>query len=122
MANAQKTPVKAVFDVSSSNEDLHETVVRHIGLMAKAYPDSEFELVAYGGAYAMLVDGISTVKSGISEITKMDNVSVVVCQVALEKHGKNKSDLIPGVGSVPDGIYELLLRQQEGWGYIKEMK
>jgi intracellular sulfur oxidation DsrE/DsrF family protein len=90
--------------------------------MSKAYPDSEFELVAYGGAYAMLVESTSTVMEGISAITKMDNVTVVVCEAALDKHGKKKTDLIPGVGSVPDGIYELILKQQAGWGYIKEMK
>jgi intracellular sulfur oxidation DsrE/DsrF family protein len=31
----------------------------------------------------------------------------------------DKSQLLPGVGTVPDGIGELVAKQKEGWGYIK---
>jgi uncharacterized protein len=27
--------------------------------------------------------------------------------------------LLPGVGTVPDGIYEIVAKQQDRWGYIK---
>jgi intracellular sulfur oxidation DsrE/DsrF family protein len=30
-----------------------------------------------------------------------------------------ESQLLPGVSTVPDGIYEILQKQREGWGYIK---
>jgi hypothetical protein len=29
------------------------------------------------------------------------------------------SQLLPGVQTVPDGIYEIITKQKEGWGYIK---
>jgi intracellular sulfur oxidation DsrE/DsrF family protein len=31
----------------------------------------------------------------------------------------DSSLLIPGVVMVPDGIYEVISKQREGWGYIK---
>ena len=31
----------------------------------------------------------------------------------------DKSQLLTGVQIVPDGIYEIVSKQQEGWGYIK---
>jgi intracellular sulfur oxidation DsrE/DsrF family protein len=29
------------------------------------------------------------------------------------------TQLVPGVQTVPDGIYEIITKQREGWGYIK---
>ena len=31
----------------------------------------------------------------------------------------DKSKLLSGVGTVPDGIGEIVARQRDGWGYIK---
>jgi intracellular sulfur oxidation DsrE/DsrF family protein len=31
----------------------------------------------------------------------------------------DKSQLLNGVQIVPDGIYEIVSKQKEGWGYIK---
>ena len=40
----------------------------------------------------------------------------------MKRHKMTIGDLIPGVGSVPDGIYEIVMKQKDGWGYIKEAK
>jgi hypothetical protein len=37
----------------------------------------------------------------------------------MKRHQLDKSQLLPGIGTVPDGIYEIVARQSEGWGYIK---
>ena len=34
---------------------------------------------------------------------------------------KGPRQLLPGVQTVPDGIYEIVSKQQEHWGYIKVM-
>ena len=31
----------------------------------------------------------------------------------------DKSQLLPNVGTVPDGIGEIVAKQTHGWGYIK---
>ena len=38
----------------------------------------------------------------------------------MKRHKIEKSQLIPGVTTVPDGILEIIMKQKEGWGYIKE--
>jgi intracellular sulfur oxidation DsrE/DsrF family protein len=38
----------------------------------------------------------------------------------MKRHKVDVSQLIPGVTTVPDGILEIIKRQSEGWGYIKE--
>jgi intracellular sulfur oxidation DsrE/DsrF family protein len=37
----------------------------------------------------------------------------------MQRYNVDENRLIPGVKVVPDGIYEIITRQHEGWGYIK---
>jgi hypothetical protein len=50
---------------------------------------------------------------------KNPNVSFKVCQVALKNNNVDRSRILPEVSTVPDGIYEIMTKQREGFGYIK---
>ena len=117
---AQEKPVKIVFDVTSSNTRVHESAMRHVKMMSKAYPDSKFEMVMYSGAYGMVVKGESTVSEEMEALAKNENVDFVVCQASLSRHKIDASQLVAGVRAVPDGILEIIQKQGQGWGYIKE--
>jgi len=67
----------------------------------------------------MVTKGRSPVEETIAKLVNNKNVSFKVCAVALKNQNIDKSQLIPGVEIVPDGIYEIILKQREGWGYIK---
>ena len=112
--------VKIVFDVTSGDEKIHQSTMRHVKMMSNAYPDSEFEVVVYSGALNMMLKDKSVVKSEIEEILKNDNITMNVCAMTLKRYELDKSDLISGVGTVPDGILEIIDKQSKGWGYIKE--
>lgn len=120
MIFAQEKPVKIVFDVTSSNTGVHESAMRHVKMMSKAYPDSKFEMVMYSGAYGMVVKGDSTVSEEMEALAKNENVDFVVCQASLNRHKIDASQLVAGVRAVPDGILEIIQKQGQGWGYIKE--
>jgi len=117
---AQTEPIKVVFDVTSSNPDVQKTAAKHLRLMAEAYPESEFELVIYSGAFKMVDKKSSVAGETLSAIVNKDNVDIVICEQTMKRHKMTMDDLIPGVGSVPDGIYEIIMKQKQGWGYIKE--
>ena len=117
---AQNEPIKVVFDVTSSNPDVHRTAAKHLRLMAEAYPESEFELVIYSGAFKMVDKKSSVAGETLSAVVNRDNVDIVICQQTMKRHKMTMDDLIPGVGSVPDGIYEIIMKQKQGRGYIKE--
>lgn len=122
IAFAQEKPIKVVFDVTSGNTEVHKSAARHLRLMSETYPDSEFEMVIYSSAYKMVDNNSSAAGETLRKIIKNDNVSIVICQNTLKRNSKSKEDLIPGVTTVPDGIYEIVSKQQQGWGYIKEGK
>ncbi len=117
---AQTKPVKIVFDLTSKDTLTQQTALRHINLMTEWYPQSSVELVLYGGAMNMVVKGKSTLTKSIEKIAGNPNVSIKVCEYTMKRYGVDKSQLLPGVGTVPDGILEIVTKQNEGWGYIKE--
>ncbi len=49
----------------------------------------------------------------------MKDVSLKVCAITMKRNNLDKSQLIPGIEMVPDGIYEIISKQRDGWGYIK---
>ena len=117
---AQTKPVKIVFDVTSADTLTHQAVLRHVSSMAVAYPQSTFEVVVYGSAMPMFVKGKSTVSKAIQKMESSPNVSFKVCEQTMARYKVDKSQLVGNVGTVPDGILEIVNKQAEGWGYIKE--
>ena len=117
---AQEKPVKIVFDVTSSDEKVHQSTMRHVKMMSQAYPDSEFQVVMYSGSINMVLQAKSTVAVDMEALADNDNVKFVICEGTMKRHKVEKTQLIKGVTTVPDGILEIIQKQAEGWGYIKE--
>lgn len=116
---AQKPDYKVVFDLTSKEPAVHQTVVRWINSITKETPDAQLEVVFYGQSLDMIRNDKSTLASDITALARNNNVSFAVCEMAMKRHNIDKSQLLPGVKTVPDGIYELVSRQKQGWGYIK---
>lgn len=119
-AFGQTTPVKIIFDVTSQDTLIHQATLRHVSGMAKAYPKSVFEVVIYGEAIGMVQNGKSTVAKGVKQLEKFSNVSFKVCEETMKRYKVTNDQLLPNVGTVPDAIIEIVNKQNEGWGYIKE--
>jgi len=117
---AQEETVKVVFDVTSSNPKVHQSTIRHVKFMSDAYPNSKFEVVMYSGSIDMVLKDKSTVAEDIEALAKDENITFVVCQGTMKRYEISDSQLIPGLIQVPDGILEIINKQSEGWGYIKE--
>jgi uncharacterized protein len=61
------------------------------------------------------------VHAHVQNAMKNPNVTFKVCALALKNNSVDKSQLLAGVSTVPDGIHEIVSKQQDHWGYIKVM-
>lgn len=120
IVSAQTKPVRIVFDITSRDTLTHQATMRHVKGMAAAYPDARLEIVIYGGALAMAVDGKSAAGKDVEALAGNDHVSFKVCGITLDRFKVDRSRLLAGVEVVPDAILEIVTKQGEGWGYIKE--
>jgi len=76
-------------------------------------------VVYYGKSLPMVETAQSSVASEVRKLAAGKNVTFTVCEQAMKIHNVEKAMLLPGVKIVPDGIYELISRQADGYGYIK---
>lgn len=113
---------KVVFDLTSGDTMNHKAVIRWTNEIVKASKDAQVEVVLYGNSLDMVQKDKSVVSDDIAKLAANKNVSFKVCSVAMKAHNVDKSQLIPGVETVPDGIYEIVTKQKEGWAYFKAIR
>ena len=117
--SAQNNAYKVVFDITSSDSTDYQSLIRWLNGISKSNSNAQMEVVFYGRSLPMVTMGKSGVAEEVQELAKNKNISFRVCEIAMKRHQLTKSDLLPGVETVPDGIAEIVQRQTEGWGYIK---
>ena len=67
----------------------------------------------------MIVKDRSVVAESVRTLALNKNISFKVCAIAMKNNRIVESQLLPGVKVVPDGIYEIITKQKQGWSYIK---
>ena len=110
---------KVVFDLTSSDSINQQSTVRWVSEVVKADPQAKVEVVMFGKGLALAVKDKSAVADAVANLVTNKNVAFRVCAVAMANQKIDKSQLLPGIETVPDGIYEIISKQREGWGYIK---
>jgi intracellular sulfur oxidation DsrE/DsrF family protein len=116
---AQAKDYRVVFDITSKDTNVHKAVIRWCNEILNSEPGARLEVVYYGQSLEMITQGKSVVAPQVTRLITEKKVAFTVCGTAMKRWNIDKSQLLPGVGIVPDGIYEILQRQREGYGYIK---
>ena len=120
MAQApQSKPYKVVFDLTSSDPQDQRAVIRWIKEVSGVNPKNEIEVVMFGRGLDLVVSGKTTMAADVAEAMKGANVKFDACAIAMKNQQVDKSQLLPNVQIVPDGIGEIVAKQNAGWGYIK---
>jgi hypothetical protein len=118
-ASAQEAPYRVVFDLTSRDTLDQRAVLRWINEIHSVNPQAEVEVVMYGKGFEMAMPERSIYIHQVQEAAKDPNVHFRVCAVALKNNKVDASALLKDVQTVPDGIYEIISKQHQGWGYIK---
>jgi uncharacterized protein len=116
---AQTNNYKVVFDMSSRDSINQQAIVREIGLITSASPDAKLEIVIYGQGLELAIKNRSAQQPAIEKIMATNKATFKVCAMAMKRNNIDSTQLVPGIEIVPDGIYEIISKQQAGWGYIK---
>ena len=115
----QPKPYKVVFDLTSSDPQDQRAVIRWIKEVNGVNPKNETEVVMFGKGLDLVVSGKTTMAAEVADDIKTANVKFYACAIAMKNQQVDKSQLLPNVQIVPDGIGEIVAKQNAGWGYIK---
>jgi len=116
---AQTSNYKVVFDMSSRDSINQQAIVREIGLITGASPDAKLEVVIYGQGLELAIKNRSVQQPAVEKIIASNKATFKVCAMTMKRNNIDSTQLVPGIEIVPDGIYEIISKQQAGWGYIK---
>ena len=116
---SQPQPYKVVFDLTSSDPLDQQAVLRWINEVKAVNPNTETEVVMYGRGLDLIIAGKTTRAADVAKAISDLHASFRVCAIAMKNQQVDKSQLLPNVEIVPDGIGEIVAKQRAGWGYIK---
>ena len=118
-AYAQDSNYKVVFDMSSKDTVNQQAIIRELGLIRGSNPNAKLEVVVYGQGLDLVVKGRTKQEPAVQQLLADKDIKFKVCAMTMKRNNIDQTQLIAGVESVPDGIYEIVSKQQAGWGYIK---
>jgi intracellular sulfur oxidation DsrE/DsrF family protein len=118
-AKAQDHPYRVVFDLTSRDTLEQKAVLRWLREVSTSSPTAQMEVVMYAKGFELVMPNRSAYIADVKEAMKNPNVTFKVCAIALRNNNVDKSQLLAGVQTVPDGIFEIISKQQDHWGYIK---
>ena len=110
---------KVVFDFTSKDSIDQKAVIRWLNEIIKGDPGAQMEVVMYGQGFHLVHKNKSHVANDVVRLAASKNITFKVCAASLKNNNVDTSQLLDGVTTVPDGIYEIVLKQRQGWGYIK---
>lgn len=108
-----------VIQVSSGDSLVWKAVMNNIKHLKDSWADSvQIEVVAHGPGIDMLVIAKTTQQKRMAEFKQM-GVVFKGCENTLKQRNISREEIIPEAGFVPSGIGEVIMKQEQGWSYLK---
>jgi uncharacterized protein len=117
--SAQTKQHKVVFEITSSDTAAQRTVLRQINNVIKDAPGTKIEVVCHGPAIFMLVKDKTVLGAMMEDLKSKQNVGFAACNNSMKKNNIDVSQLVTIANIVPNGVMEVVAKQEDGWSYIK---
>jgi intracellular sulfur oxidation DsrE/DsrF family protein len=110
---------KVVVQMNTADTTAWSATIGNIRNLQKIWPNNvQVELVVHGKALDFLVKDKTHLTADIIAMTK-EGVVFAACENSMRKHHIEKSQLLVQAITVPSGVAELVLKQEDGWSYLK---
>ena len=108
----------ALFHINESSPEKQRAALRNIRNLMTEMPELRTELTIQGDAINLVVASETSWKEELRELQQR-GLLVTVCRNTLQ--GKNVAEdaLLPDLTIVPSAVGRIVLRQQEGFAYVK---
>ena len=107
-----------IFQVTKGEVADQKKAIGQLNNILKALPKAEIEVVCHGNALPMVLKEKSQVLESIVELQSR-GVVFAACENTMRRAKASKADLVAGAITVPSGLAEIIIRQEQGYAYIK---
>ncbi|MCA0230863.1 DsrE family protein [Runella limosa] len=109
---------KVVFHLATSDTLAHKALAKQLSNVLDYWKNAQIEVVVHNNGIGFMKKNEARTAKEI-EALKARGVTFAVCENTLKQRKIDKSEILPEASFVPVGIAELVLKQEEGWAYIK---
>jgi intracellular sulfur oxidation DsrE/DsrF family protein len=110
---------RVVIQLTSNDTLVWKGLMNNIKNLKNAWGDSvSIEVVAHGSGIEFLVMAKTTQQERIAYF-KSKGVVFAGCENTIAERKIPKESIIPEAGFVKSGVGEVILKQEQGWSYIK---
>lgn len=115
-----KTDHKIVFQFTNAIDTLQQKAfMRQLENIFEVWPDAKFQVVIYNYGVDMVLKSNMLVYDKMLAL-KQKGINFVVCENTMKSRKLTKENLHQElVGFVRSGIMEMVLKQEEGYSYVK---
>ncbi len=119
-AQAQDKPThhRIVMQLTSGDTLVHKGLMRQLRNMLEAAPTMELEVVCHGPGLDLLMSDRSIVTDKVKQFSER-GIVFLACENTIKERNLDRAKVLPEAGFVKAGIIHIVLRQEEGWSYIK---
>jgi len=110
---------RVVFQFVSPDEASQKALIGNLKNLLAAWPEGEIEVVVHGPGISLVTAQETQYANQLQAFVDSYNVRFVVCENSLRSKQLSLADMLPFVETVPVAIVELILKQEQGWAYIK---
>lgn len=108
-----------VIQLNTADTSAWSSTIGNIKNIQKIWPNHlQIEVVVHGKAIDLLVKDKTYFANEIAILTK-DGIVFSACENTMRKHKIVKADLLMEANTVPSGVVEVILKQEQGWRYLK---
>ena len=108
-----------VIQLNTADTSAWSSTIGNIKNIQKIWPNHlQIEVVVHGKAIDLLVKDKTYFANEIASLTK-DGIVFSACENTMRKHKIVKADLLMEANTVPSGVVEVILKQEQGWRYLK---
>lgn len=113
-----QTSHRVVMQFSDSDSISMASVLGQVKNIRTDLPDAQIEVVCHGPGLDLLISRTTKVPSLIRE-WRSKGVVFAACGNTMRRRGIKKEDLIGEATPIPSAMVQLIVRQEEGWSYVK---
>jgi len=115
---AQQNKLSVVWDLSNADTAVQGAVFRQINNARVQTPELQIEVVFHGQAVLSLLKEDKSFEARVKS-AKEKGVIIAVCNNSLRRLKIDPAQLMPETTVVPSAVVELIVKQSEGWSYLK---
>jgi uncharacterized protein len=115
---ATNKKLKVVFHLTTADSVVQKNMTKQLNNFLVAAPNAKIEVVCHNSGISFLQTALTQQAGKIQEL-HAKGVDFVACENTMRERKIKREELVKQCRTVPAGVVEVVLKQEQGWSYIR---